>query len=193
MPARSKRIAQHIAKRILQNTRKHFGTLYADALEEEYRMENRKTSCVTSSMNVKDTPASREPIQTSAMPDPAARYSHEDMVRDSSPKRIAPSKNAPAVQTQDFPVGDHQIPDPTIKAIDAKDVSADFGWPAGSYPGDTRATKGDISREAVDRVSGSGQCPRCPQQGSNMLGKANPDRQRFSQFPGNLADSDAGN
>jgi hypothetical protein len=63
-------IADAIARRIMANTKKRFSSLHADAIEEIY-MSN-SPSPVTTSMNVNDTPAVREPLQTDALPNVAS-------------------------------------------------------------------------------------------------------------------------
>lgn len=63
-------IADAIAKKIMARTQKRFSSLHDEAVREVF-MSN-SPSPTTTSMNVKDTPASREPLQANAMPNAAS-------------------------------------------------------------------------------------------------------------------------
>jgi hypothetical protein len=43
-----------------------------------------------------------------------------------------------------------------VKSVDAKDVSADFGWKPGSHPGDTRSKPGDTAKDSLNQAANNG-------------------------------------
>ena len=62
---KSQVISDHIAARIVRNrSRKHFGSLYADALQETENMSN--SSCTTTGLQVHDNNANRVAVQNAA-------------------------------------------------------------------------------------------------------------------------------
>jgi hypothetical protein len=128
---RSEAIAANIAQKIVRNqTRKHWSRLHADTLEDLQKMANEKSSVVTSSMNVSDTPATRVQI------------GREATISDQGRKPQAGSTS-----TTDSPVtvGSQVNVGPT-RPVDRRTIE-------GSTPGDHRATPGDVVKATMDKIA----------------------------------------
>jgi len=169
------KLERYVARAILQGTRKKFGSLHADYLEEIY-MFNRKGSTTTTGLSVGDSEATRTPIQTDAQPDaasegtkmPASRYAGKP---DSINTGIAAEQNS-------------QVRPVTVQPVDRKTLE-------GSTPGDFRKS-GDYAKSAMGRITNP-PGPREQMRGQQDGKHYNEDGKAFRSFPGNLADSDSGN
>jgi recombination DNA repair RAD52 pathway protein len=93
-------IADEIAKRIINNTsgRKHFSTLYADALESTaIKLMSKSPSSTTTGMNIADTPAQRAYLASLANPAQQQAHGEEPVSRlgsSSDKSRVAPTSYA---------------------------------------------------------------------------------------------------
>ena len=163
--SKSSAIAKNIAARIINNTtgRKSFSTLYSEALESTAikLMSTQKGSTVTSGMNVNPpSPAVQKAAVAEPSPAKAQSYGVNEMKSDASPA----SPSTSSAITDGFRSNAGDPVSVSVKAVDAKDVSADFGWKPGSYPGDTRAqAKGN-----TDPARGNTNGPREPMKQGNL-------------------------
>lgn len=165
-------LAAILAREINKNTRKHFGTLHADAIEEIENM-NKPTSCVTSSMDIKDTPAARIQMGReipNTLGDLAA----------ASPARLPAVPSADSVNSGMSVAS--PIPAVTIKPVDRKTIQ-------GSYPGDSRyPNTGAGITDQFHTCPG----PRDAVRGQKNSKYSNENHPSFASS-GNDSDSDAGN
>jgi len=134
----------------------------------------RSPSPTTTSMNVADSPAVREPIQSNAMPDPAASEGQ---------KPLAPVPGTVGINSG-LSCTDWQVRPITVQPVDRKTIT-------GSTPGDFRKS-GDSAKSAMDQIANP-PGPREQMRGQQDGKHYHEDGKAFRSFPGNLVDSDAGN
>lgn len=167
----SARIAAILAREINHKSKKHFGTLYSDALEE-ISMSN--TSVVTSNMNTADTPASRVAIgrevpndlQTLASLAPAKLTAEPSSDKITSGMAVASPLPTPAVAVR----------------VDQRNLLTNE---------DSRKSYGDVAKQSLDAAADNGG-PRMPMRGQKNSKYSNEDHPAF-QSTSNADDSDAGN
>lgn len=138
---REQAIADAIARKILSNTRKRFSTLHSEALFEVSNMSNEKSSSVTSSMNVSDTPAARAAIGREIPDNPQSLAA------------AAPARLTPAVSSDSINSGmsvTSQVPAPAATPVDFNGLTSD------AYPGDHRQKLGDVVKASLDACTDNG-------------------------------------
>jgi len=176
MASYTAKIADIIAREIIHTkSRKKWPTLNDEAQRELLNMANEKSSTVTTSMNVAETPASRIPLGRDVM----------DRVNPSGPAirggSTLPRENAGSNTTGLMGVGS-QVNVGPIKPVDRKTIT-------GSTPGDFRKS-GDYAKASVDEIANAGGPRDAAKQFQNSkFDKGAP----FISTPVNLTDSDAGN
>lgn len=150
----SLQIAKQIAHAIVRahKTRLKFSTLYREAIEEISDMS--KTSTVTSSMNIADTPASRMPIGREIADNPASLAA-------ASPAKLASSPSADSINSGMASSQNSEVRPVTVVPVDRKTI-------CGSTPGDHRKPVRDGVTDALRQASGSDKGPR-----SQMAGQKN--------------------
>ncbi len=131
-------ISKHIAHAIVRNTRKRFGSLYADALEN-IKMSNSPSS-TTTSMNVADTPAARIAIGREIPDSPASLAA-------ASPAKLTPSPSTDSINGG-MSVGS-QLPAPVAVPVDANHLE-------GSNKGDHRVPAKDGVTAALAQAADNG-------------------------------------
>jgi hypothetical protein len=171
MATRSERIAEHIAARIMRNSRKRFSALYADALESEYAMNTRNTTPTTTGLTVGDNEAFRTPTQNTG----ADRESLGQ-------KPLVPGAQDGTIRSG-MNIGGSQVNVGPIKPVDFRTIT-------GSYAGDHRVKPGDVVKAALDKAADNGGPRKDVGQFKSSKFESQPATQTFA---GNLADSDAGN
>jgi hypothetical protein len=138
----ARRVRVKITKRVLSHEKKRTRTIIREEYERYFdTMANQKGSTVTSGMNV--NPPSKA-VQTAAVSEPspekAKSYGYDEMKSDASP---APPSTSSAI-TNGFRSNAGDPVSVSVKAVDQKDVSADFAFPSTRIggpmnPGDSRA------------------------------------------------------
>jgi hypothetical protein len=195
MSRRSEIIAGHIARAILNNTRKHWRSLHCDAVSDTEReiikmAANSRSSCTTTNLAVGDNEARRTPIGRPISDTPADLAAH-------APAKLAPTTAAPAVapatpasgvnnrdrgMVAQMNTNPHSLPI-NIKPVDRKTL-------AGSTPGDHRAPNTGAGVTDKFKVQGG---PRTQMPGQRNSRNYNEDGKGFQSTPVNLSDSEAGN
>jgi hypothetical protein len=195
--ARSKQqcIADAITRRVMDNNRKRARYHIADVYEEFAIMANRQGSCVTSGMNTSKG-GLRIQLRPQPLIDPAQqqRMAEEPVSRvgtSTDPRPVSPNEKAVDTGTMQG-VGTNASDGGNVGAmsVDAKDVSADFGWKPGSHPGDTRSQAQGSTTEVLDKLA-NGPSPRRQMQGQKNTRDYLEDGKGFKSTPTGL-DSDAG-
>ena len=113
-----------------------------------------KTSTVTSSMNIADTPASRMPIGREIADNPASLAA-------ASPAKLASSPSADSINSGMASSQNSEVRPVTVVPVDRKTI-------CGSTPGDHRKPVRDGVTDALRQASGSDKGPR-----SQMAGQKN--------------------
>jgi len=178
MSRRSEIIAGHIARAIVNNTRKHWRSLHCDAVSDTER-EIIRMSTPTSSNNLNvNGDHSRVQIGRLNSDDPrvlSAQYGRKEAPptegAPTSPAKAASGENTrPVGMVSQMTCDGAQLDNVVARPVDRKTIT-------GSTPGDWRSRPGDTARASLDRVSDNGG-PRKPM-GQFRNSKNAPDKPGF--------------
>jgi hypothetical protein len=166
----SEKIAAHIAKRIMQNERRRFSSLYADALQQEIYMSTPTSSTLNGDSRGQTRPEIGRPV-----PDSPQALAAE------APAKLPGSPSSDSI-TSGMNIGGSQVTVGAIKPTDFKTLT-------GSYAGDHRTPSVDTAKASLDRCTDNGG-PRNP--AGQFRGSKHETQPPFASSPANLADSDSG-
>ena len=158
MRTRSEAIAANVMRRVMDNNKKRARYHLADEIYERFEtMSTKSPSCVTDSMNIKDTPLQRAYL--ASLEKPAEQQAHAEPTAELS--RIGTSTDKPRVSPTDYPGNNNPVSDNmsvnttdggafTVKRDSYTQVEGKGVGPS-TYRG-----QGDVAKAAVDKAADNG-------------------------------------